>query len=117
MDACPGLPLPHSTLRAREENSPPRQAAPEKENLVDLARQDKRISSKVFVPALVQAVTTLVLAALEGPEDGATLGMAVATMLTAAVGWVKADCRYVNLRQQFSSLPAGIGEGQFDKPD
>jgi hypothetical protein len=84
---------------------------------VDLVRQDRRISGKVVAPALVQAVATLVLAAVEGPRDDATLGMAVATVLTSAVGWLRADCRYVTLRQQLVPLPTNVGEGQLDQPD
>ena len=102
---------------AREEDAPEREAAPQEEIVVDLASQDRRISGKVVAPALVQAVATLLLAAVEGPQDGATLGMAVATVLTAAVGWVRADCRYVTLRQQLVPLSTNVGEGQLDQPD
>jgi len=117
VDARFGLPPSDTPLCAREEDAPLREAAPQEENIVDLARQDSRISGKVVAPTLVQAVATLVLAAVEGPQDGATLGMAVATVLTAAVGWVRADCRYVTLRQQLVSLPTAVGEGRLDQPD
>jgi len=84
---------------------------------VDLARQDRRISGKVAVPALIQALATLALAAVEGPSDGATLGMALATILTASVGWVKSDCRYVAVRQEVAPLQPNVGEGITDTPD
>lgn len=86
---------------------------------MDLARQDRRVSGKVLAPAVVQATATLVLAVVEGVENGATLGMAVATILTAFVGWLKADCRYVTLRQQIAvpRVPAPAREGHLDTPD
>jgi hypothetical protein len=104
-------------LCARKKNPSAREATPQEENLVDLAVQDRRISSKVSTPALIQAIATLTLAAVEGPRDGATLGMALATILTATVGWLKSDCRYVALRHEFAPARSTATEGLTDVPD